>query len=181
MAGEMLRLGEAAPPFSLSGVDGRIWSLTDLAEKSVVVVIFSCNHCPYVQAYENRMVAVQRDYAEQGVQLVAINSNDAVGYPEDSFAEMQKRAKEKGFNFLYLRDDSQAVARAYRATHTPQLFVFDRDRRLRYTGKIDDNWQQPQAARRRYLREALDALLAGTQPAEPMTHAIGCTIKWKRS
>lgn len=181
MASEMLRLGDVAPPFSLSGVDGRLWKLADLTDKSVLVVIFSCNHCPYVQAYEDRMVAIQRDYAERGVQLVAINSNDAVGYPEDSFAEMQKRAQEKGFNFLYLWDDLQAVARAYGATHTPQLFVFGRDRRLRYTGKIDDNWQQPQAARRRYLREALDALLAGTQPSEPMTPAIGCTIKWKRS
>lgn len=181
MASDTLRLGSAAPLFSLPGVDGRMWSMADLAEKSVVVVIFSCNHCPYVQAYEDRMVAIQRDYAERGVQLVAINSNDADDYPEDSFVKMKKRVQDKGFNFLYLRDDSQAVARAYGATHTPQLFVFDRDRRLRYTGKIDDNWQQPQSVRRRFLREALDGLLAGTQPAEPMTHAIGCTIKWKRS
>jgi peroxiredoxin len=181
MDSDTLRLGSAAPQFSLPGVDGRMWSMADLAEKSVVVVIFSCNHCPYVQAYEDRMVAIQRDYAERGVQLVAINSNDADDYPEDSFVKMKKRAQDKGFNFLYLRDDSQAVARAYGATHTPQLFVFDRDRWLRYTGKIDDNWQQPQSVRRRFLREALDGLLAGTQPAEPMTHAIGCTIKWKRS
>lgn len=181
MVSTTLALGDAAPPFSLPGVDGRRWSLADLADKSLLVVIFSCNHCPYVQAYEDRMVAIQREYADRGVQLVAINSNDAIKYPEDSFVEMTKRAQAKGFNFPYLRDDSQSVAHAYGATHTPQLFVFDRERRLRYTGKIDDNWQQPQAVRRQYLRDALDALLSGTQPAEPATHAIGCTIKWRQS
>jgi peroxiredoxin len=111
--------------------------------------------------------------------LVAINSNDAVGYPEDDMDAMIRRAQEKRFNFPYLRDEAQDVARAYGATHTPQLFVFDDDRRLAYTGKIDDNWQRPDAVRRRYLREALDELLAGRTPREPMTHAIGCTIKWR--
>jgi peroxiredoxin len=174
-----LAIGEPAPGFELPGVDGKTHALAEFADKRVLVVVFSCNHCPYVQAYEDRLVAIQREYADRGVQLIAINSNDDRKYPEDNFENMVRRAKAKGFNFPYLRDASQAVARAYGATHTPQLFVFDRERRLRYTGKIDDNWQQPQAVKRPYLREAVDALLADQPPAEPTTHAIGCTIKWK--
>ncbi len=174
-----LTIGDPAPTFSLPGTDGRTHSLDGLSGKPVLVVVFSCNHCPYVQAYEDRLVAIQRDYAGRGVQLIAINSNDDVNYPEDSLEQMVARAKAKGFNFPYLRDASQEVARAYGATHTPQLFVFDRDRSLRYTGKIDDNWQHPAAVTRRYLRDVLDALLSDRAPAESQTHAIGCTIKWK--
>lgn len=173
-----LQQGDPAPDFSLPGVDGQRYSLKDFAEKPVLVVLFSCNHCPYVQAYEDRLIEIQRDYEDRGVQLVAINSNDDVNYPEDSFENMVTRAKAKGYNFPYLRDASQQVALAYGATHTPHLFVFDRHRRLRYTGKIDDNWQRPDAVKRRYLREALEAILRNGEPAEPTTHAIGCTIKW---
>ncbi|MGQ0812553.1 MAG: thioredoxin family protein [Nitrospiraceae bacterium] len=175
---ENLNVGDVAPPFSLPGVDGRTYDLESFKSETLLVIVFSCNHCPYVQAYEERLVGVQRDYADRRIQLIAINSNDAVNYPEDRFDQMKVRAKAKGFNFPYLRDESQQVARAYGATHTPQLFVFDVDRRLRYSGKIDDNWQQPQAVNRRYLRDALDALLQGREPSEPFTHAIGCTIKW---
>lgn len=173
-----LKLGDPAPAFALSGVDGKTCSLEGLAEKPILIVMFSCNHCPYVQAYEDRLVNIQRDYKDRGIQLVAINSNDAVNYPEDNLDQMVARAKAKSFNFPYLRDATQQVARVYGATHTPQIFVFNRERRLCYMGKIDDNWQNPQAVRRRYLREALDALLEGREPAEPSTHAIGCTIKW---
>ncbi len=173
-----LRPGESAPDFSLPAVDGQTYSLSGFTDKSLLVVVFSCNHCPYVQAYEDRLVAVQRDYADRGVQLVAINSNEDLHHKDDSFENMVKRAKAKGFNFPYLRDASQTVAHSYGATHTPQLFVFDGNRRLRYTGKIDDNWQNPDEVTRRYLREALDALLRDDDPAEPATHAIGCTIKW---
>ncbi len=173
-----LQVGDTAPDFSLPGVDGQTYSLKGFSQKTVLVVVFSCNHCPYVQAYEDRLVAIQRDYRDRGVQLLAINSNDDRSYPEDNFDNMIARAKAKGFNFPYLRDGSQQVAHAYGATHTPQLFVFDAHRRLRYTGKIDDNWQRPEAVRRRYLQEALDELLKGREPAEPTTHAIGCTIKW---
>ena len=178
MAQPVLKGSDPAPDFSLPGVDGKTHHLKSFAEKPVLVVLFSCNHCPYVQAYEDRLIEIQRDYGDRGVQLVAINSNDDVNYPEDSFENMVKRAKAKGYNFPYLRDASQQAARAYGATHTPHLFVFDRHRRLRYTGKIDDNWQSPGAVRRRYLREALEAILRNSEPAEPVTHAIGCTIKW---
>ena len=173
-----LRIGDQAPGFQLPGVDGRTHGFEDFAKKPVLVIVFSCNHCPYVQAYEDRMISIQRDYQPRGVQFVAINSNDDVNYPEDGFNAMVERATTKAFNFPYLRDATQEVAKAYGATHTPQLYVFDHDRTLRYTGKIDDNWQNPGAVKRQYLREAMDALLQGAAPAEAETHAIGCTIKW---
>ncbi len=175
-----MKAGERAPDFSLKGVDGKTWSLKDFAGAKALIVVFSCNHCPYVQAYEDRLVALQADYASSGVQLVAINSNDDSAYPEDGFEAMVSRAKERKFNFPYLRDDSQSVARAYAATHTPHLFVFDARRRLAYTGKVDDNWQDEAAVKQRFLREALDDILAGKAPRLAETHAIGCTIKWKR-
>lgn len=174
----VLRGGDPAPDFSLPGVDGKTYQLQSFVGKPALVVLFSCNHCPYVQAYEDRLIEIQREYKDRGVQLMAINSNDDMNYPEDSFENMVKRAKAKGYNFPYLRDAFQQVALAYGATHTPHLFVFDHHRRLRYTGKIDDNWQHPDSVKRRYLREALEAILRDGEPAEPTTHAIGCTIKW---
>ena len=167
-----------APDFNLPGVDGKNHSLSELADKKAVIVIFSCNHCPYVQAYEDRIIAIQKDYARD-VRIVAINANDAHTYPDDNFENMVKRATEKKFNFLYLRDDSQEIAKAYGATHTPQFYLFDEKRKLRYTGKIDDNWQEPGKVKRKFLREALDAVLAGKPVPEPETFAIGCTIKWR--
>ena len=177
-ANHRLRLGDSSPEFSLPGVDGRAYTLAQFSDKPVLIIVFSCNHCPYVQAYEGRVIAIQRDYGRQGVQVVSINSNDAVNYPEDGFDEMVSRSKEKNFNFPYLRDASQEIAKRYGASHTPQLFVFDQHRHLRYTGKIDDNWQHPEAVSRTYLRDAVDALLAHRDPEDPVTHAIGCTIKW---
>ncbi len=174
-----MELKETAPDFSLKGVDGKTYSLKDFGGAKALVVVFSCNHCPYVKAYEGRMVAIQKDYAGKGVRFAVINSNDSAKYPDDSFEEMVKRAKEQGYNFPYLRDETQDVARAYGATHTPHLFVFDPDRKLAYTGKIDDNWQDAGAAKAHYLREALDDILAGKAPRLAQTHAIGCTIKWK--
>ena len=175
-----MNLGDSAPDFSLKGTDEKTYSLASFKDAKALVVVFSCNHCPYVQAYEDRMVEIQRDYLGLGVRLVAINANDARNYPEDGFQEMKKRAEQKRFNFPYLRDESQDAAKRYGATHTPHLFVFDSRRKLAYTGKIDDNWQDPAAVRRHYLREALDDLLSGKAPATPETHAIGCTIKWKK-
>ena len=175
-----LQLGDSAPDFKLPGVDGKTCSLSAFQESKVLVVIFSCNHCPYVKAYEDRMVQIQKDYQDRKVQFVLINSNEDINYPEDSFENMVRCAKEKGYPFPYLRDASQGTARSYGATHTPHLFVFDAERQLRYTGKIDDNTQYPGAVKRPYLREALEDLLAGRPVREAETHAIGCTIKWKR-
>lgn len=174
-----MELKDPAPDFSLKAVDGKSYSLKEFAGAKALVVIFSCNHCPYVKAYEGRMVAIQKDYLAKGVRFAVINSNDSAKYPDDSFEEMVKRAKEQGFNFPYMSDQTQAVARKYGATHTPHLFVFDAARRLAYTGKIDDNWENPGAVRSHYLRDALDDILAEKPPRLPQTHAIGCTIKWK--
>lgn len=168
-----------AQDFNLPGVDGKNHSLSEFKDKKALITVFSCNHCPYVQAYEDRLIDIQKDYGPKGAQVVAINSNESDNYPEDSFENMAARAKMKKFNFPYLRDESQNVARSYGATHTPHIFLFDQRGDLRYTGKIDDNWQEPSKVQRRYLREALDALLAGKPISEPETFAIGCTIKWR--
>ncbi len=174
-----LELGAKAIEFNLPGTDGKNHSLKELADKKAVIVIFSCNHCPYVQAYEDRIIDIQKDYGPKGVQMIAINSNDAVKYSDDNFENMKKRAAQKKFNFLYLRDETQQTAKDYSATHTPHIFLFDGNRQLVYTGKIDDNWQEPAKVTKRYLREALDSILAGKPVAEKETFAIGCTIKWK--
>jgi peroxiredoxin len=173
-----MKIGDKAPDFDLPGADGKNYSLKGLQEKKAVVVIFSCNHCPTVHAYEDRMIAIQKDYEEKGATLVAINSNETEHYPDDSFENMVGRAKEKGFNFPYLRDEDQSVANAYGATHTPHIFLFDENRNLKYTGAIDDNKWEPDNVTRKYLREALDAVLEGKAVSEPETHTVGCTIKW---
>ncbi|MBI3610208.1 MAG: thioredoxin family protein [Nitrospirae bacterium] len=175
-----LPIGEKAPDFHLPGVDGKTYSLQSFSDKAVVVVMFTCNHCPYVQAYEDRLIAVQKDYADRGVQLVAINANETRNYPEDDFPHMVQRAKTQGYNFPYLRDEDQSVAEAYGAHYTPEIFVLDRERRLRYTGRIDNNWQNPKTAMSHDLRNAVDALLGGTAVPQPETHAFGCTIKWAK-
>ena len=173
-----LAIGEKGPDFDLPGVNGQRFSLASFQDSAVVVVMFTCNHCPYVQAYESRFIAIQRDHAARGVSLVAINANETRNYPEDDFPKMVERARAQGYNFPYLRDDSQSVADAYGAQYTPEIFVLDRERRLRYTGRIDDNWQEPGRVKSQDLREALNAVLAGVPVKKPETHAMGCTIKW---
>jgi peroxiredoxin len=174
-----LEIGQRAPDFNLPGVDGKDHSLSSYKDKKVVVVMFTCNHCPYVQAYEDRLISIQRDYADKGVQLVAINANDSAGYPEDDFDNMVKRAKKKNFNFPYLRDDTQRTARGYGAEYTPEMFVLNSKFEVRYIGRVDDNWQNPDKVRSHDLRNALNAILAHKKVENPVTHAIGCTIKWK--
>jgi peroxiredoxin len=180
LATSTLKIGSTAPDFNLTSVDGKKYSLSSFNDKKALIVIFSCNHCPYVKAYEGRIKAIQKDYESKGVNVVAINSNEDVGYPEDSFDEMIKRAKAENFNFPYLRDEDQSVARAYDATHTPEIFLFDNERKLTFHGKIDDNWQEPNKVQNKYLRNALDELLAGKEISVPETFTIGCTIKWKK-
>lgn len=174
-----LKIGDKAIPFKLRGVDDQDHSLSDYAGKSGVSVIFSCNHCPYVRAWEDRMVNIQADYAGKGIQLIAINANDASKYPEDSFSKMKERARDKGFNFPYLRDETQMTARAYGAERTPEVFLFDRDLTLRYHGAVDDNYDDPRAVKDHYLRNAIDFMLAGSEPKRPETKPVGCTVKWK--
>ena len=179
MATNNLKIDSSAPDFSLEGIDGK-YSLSSFDDNKALIIIFSCNHCPYVQAYEGRIKQIQEDYRGKGVLVVAINSNEDVNYPDDSFENMKKRAEGQKFNFLYLRDEDQSVARAYDATHTPEIFLFDRDRKLAFHGKIDDNWQEPNKVQNHYLRNALDELLAGKEISVPETFTIGCTIKWKK-
>ena len=179
MATDTLKIGSYAPDFKLPAIDGKNYSLNDFTLKKALIVIFSCNHCPYVQAYEDRIIEIQKIYSKD-VQVVAINSNDLEDYPDDSFDNMKDRAQIKGFNFPYLRDDSQTVAKAYGATHTPEIFLFDNERKLAFHGKIDDNWQDQKSVKSKYLRNAIDELLAGKQISVPETFTIGCTIKWKK-
>jgi peroxiredoxin len=172
-------VGNPAPAFSLPGVDGNTWSLDSFPDAQLLVVVFTCNHCPYAIASEDRLLEIQADYESRGVRLVAISSNDAEKYRADSFDEMKKRAADKGFNFPYLYDESQEVARAYDAACTPDIFVFDRDRKLIYNGRIDDNWQQPDQVTRRDLRSVLDAALEGRTFNCEHVPSMGCSIKWK--
>lgn len=174
-----MKIGSRAPGFSLPAVDGKFYSLNSFLDKKILVIIFSCNHCPYVQAYEQRIIDLQKEFENRGVQIIAINSNDDKKYPEDSFDEMKKRAADKNFNFPYLRDETQETAKDYGATHTPQIFLFDEHRRLRYEGKIDDNWQEPEKVKSKYLRDAIIEVLDGKEVSVPETFSIGCTIKWK--
>ncbi|NLH60406.1 MAG: thioredoxin family protein [Ignavibacteriales bacterium] len=178
MNSKKLSIGDLAPPFELKGIDSKLYNLSSFMHSELLLVIFSCNHCPYVQAYEKRIIDLQNDFRDK-LAVVAINSNDASRYPEDSFDEMVKRAALVGFNFPYLYDETQQTATAYGASHTPELFLFDMARKLVYTGKIDDNWQEPSKVSSTYLRNAVAELLAGNPVSVPETYAIGCTIKWK--
>ncbi len=173
-----IALSGSAPAFSLPGVDGRTHSLEDYEDARVLVLVQSCNHCPYVQGWEGRLIAIQRDYAERGVRIVAISSNDVSNHPEDSFEEMEARARKQSFNFDYLYDESQSIARALGSERTPEVFVFDGDRRLAYHGAIDDSRDETTVSAH-YLREALDAVLAGATPAMADTPPVGCTVKWR--
>ncbi len=173
----MLPLGSPAPDFDLEGVDGNRNSLQSFSKSGVLVIVFTCNHCPYSKAYENRMIEIQRDYASKGAQLVAINSNDDKAYPEDSYPEMVKRAREKGFNFPYLRDADQRVVDAYGAVCTPHVFLFDAKRTLRYKGRIDDSRDAPNV-KSPDLRNALDDLIQGVPVRVADTKPFGCSIKW---
>jgi peroxiredoxin len=176
-----LGLGSSAPDFALPGTDGRSWRYADAAGPNGLVVMFICNHCPYVKAVVDRIVREAKALHDLGVGAVAINSNDAAAYPEDSFENMVAFARGHGFGFPYLHDESQNVARTYGAVCTPDFFGFDRQRVLRYRGRLDASGRQaaaPETARELY--EAMKQVVeTGRAPAEQMA-SIGCSIKWKR-
>ena len=174
-----LQIGESAPDFSLPGVDGKTYGLADFQDAKILVIVFSCNHCPYVVGSEDRMNDFAKEYSARGVQLVSINSNSQNTYADDSFEHMVERAREKGFVFPYLRDETQEVALAYGALRTPHYYVFDGGRELRYTGRMDDNPRNPGQETTHELRDAVEDLLAGREVAVPLTNPIGCNVKWE--
>ena len=171
-----LEIGHAAPAWTdLAGTDDQTHSLGDLEDAKAVVVVFTCNHCPVAQAYEDRLVQLATDYADQGVELVAINVNNLEA---DKMPAMKERAADKGFNFVYVYDPSQAIGRAYGATVTPHAFLLDGERRVVYMGAIDDN-MNPDEVTKHHLREAIDAVLAGSMPTTATTKQFGCGIKYE--
>jgi len=180
----MQELGNPAPDFSLPGVDGKTYSLSDFKDTKALVIIFMCNHCPYVIAVQDRINQLAKDYLGRGVRFIGINSNDPVKYPSDSFEAMQVRTREQGFTFPYVQDLSQEVAKAYDAVCTPDPYVFESVNGkfvLQYHGRIDDSWKDAGAVTRKDLADALDAVLNGTPVNAEQIPAMGCSIKWKSS
>ncbi|MCL6441496.1 MAG: thioredoxin family protein [Thermoleophilum sp.] len=175
-----LALGAELPAFTLPDTDERPHTLPDEAGEAATVVVFTCNHCPYALAWHDRLIDVVRDYRDRGVAFFFVNPNDAERYPDDSFAAMKERvAADGGWPAPYLRDESQEVARAFGAKTTPDVFVFDSERRLAYRGAPDSDYQDP-AKQAEWLRSALDALLAGQRPDPATTDPVGCSVKWKQ-
>jgi len=168
-----------APNQKMKNVDGRELSLANIRGQHGTLVIFSCNSCPWVKAWQNRIVAIGNEYQNKGIGVVAINSNDPNVQSEDSFAQMQQVAKAEGYEFPYVVDVTSDVARAFDATRTPEAFLFNTDGKLVYHGTIDDDAHNPKQVEEHYLRNALDALLAGKEIPEPETKSLGCSIKFR--
>ena len=173
-----LNVGDRAPGFELPDTDGATWSLAD-GDTAATVVVFTCNHCPYALAWHERLAQAARDYSDRGVRFLAINSNDANRYPRDSYEAMQQRVAAEDWPMPYLHDDTQDVARTYGAKTTPDVFVLDRERRLRYRGAPDSDYDDP-SQNAQWLRDALDAVLSGGEPSRAETRPVGCSIKWKQ-
>jgi peroxiredoxin len=176
-------VGDKASDFKLKNVDGKFVSLSDYPDAKGFILIFTCNHCPFAQAYQDRIIAIDKQYKSKGYPVIAINPNDPGLVPDDSYPAMQERAKEKGYTFPYLFDEHQQVYKMYGATRTPHVFLLqkaaDNSLVVKYIGAIDDNYQDPQAVTQNYLSNALDNLIAGKQIDPDFTKAIGCTIKSK--
>jgi peroxiredoxin len=174
------QVGDKAIDFRLINVDGNYVSMADFPDAKGFIVIFSCNHCPYVVAYEDRMIELHNEFAPKGFPVIAINPNDPVAEPRDSYELMQVRAKEKGFPFPYLKDRGQKIYPIYGATRTPHVYLLERqgdDLVVAYIGAIDDNFRDADQVEEKFLANAIEALLAGERPNPDVTRAIGCTIK----
>jgi peroxiredoxin len=179
-ASTMLPLGTKAPDFALIGTDGRTFSLSDFEGASALLVIFMCNHCPYVIHVAPELARLAREYQEKGVAVVGISSNDVAEYPQDSPEQMVHEVESRGYTFPYLFDETQEVAKAYRAACTPDFYVFDQQQRLVYRGQMDGSRPKSDISLTgEDLRRALDAVLAGQAVPEQQTPSLGCNIKWK--
>ncbi|KAA9332372.1 thioredoxin family protein [Hymenobacter busanensis] len=177
------QVGDKAADFKLKNVDGKLVSLADNKAAKGYIVVFTCNTCPYAQAYEDRIIALNKKYAAQGYPVVAINPNDPQIAPGDSYADMQKRARSKQYAFPYLLDESQDVARTYGATRTPHVYVLQRagsEFKVAYIGAIDNNTEDANAATAKYVEQALTEIMAGKPATTSATKAVGCGIKWKK-
>lgn len=172
-------VGDKADDFSLLNVDGKMVSLSDFKDVKGYIVIFTCNHCPYAQMYEERIIALHNKYKPKGFPVIAINPNSPLIVPEDSYEEMVKRATAMNYPFPYLFDKEQTVYPKYGATRTPHVFIMDTNRVVRYIGAIDDNPELPSLAKNRWVENALEAMLRGESPKPDYTVAIGCTVKKK--
>lgn len=174
------KIGDVATDFSLKNIDEKNVSLKDMEDAKGYIVIFTCNHCPYAQAYEERIVALDKKYKEQGYPVVAINPNNPEKMQDDSFEKMQERAAEKGFTFPYLLDEGQKIYPQYGATKTPHVYILektDKGNVVKYIGAIDDNYEDASAVTEKYVENAVDALLGGKEVPVKETKAIGCSIK----
>ena len=174
-------LGTLAHDFELPGVDGKTYTLNSFANQKILVLIFMCNHCPYVKAVLQRLIDLQNFFSGRGIQLIGINSNDATRYPDDSFDNMKAVAQARDISFPYLFDETQETAKVYGAVCTPDLYVYGEGRKLLYRGRIDDNWEHPEQVTRQDLKLALEDILAGRPVPNEQIPSMGCSIKWKTS
>jgi len=163
----------------MKNVDGKMLSIADVTGKAGTLVIFTCNHCPFAKDWEQRIVELANTYSGKGIGVVLVNANDPATHTDDGFEEMQARAKSRGMKIPYVVDDTSGVARAFGASVTPEAFLFDKAGKLAYHGTIDDNRKEPDKVKARYLKDALDAVVAGKAPAVPETKGLGCGIKFR--
>lgn len=183
-AQDTYQVGDLVADFNLPAVSGNDISMGNYDAADGFIVIFTCNHCPYSKLYEDRIIDLNNTYSEQGYPVIAINSNDPEAYKEDSFKNMKKRSKEKGFTFEYAFDETQEVAKRFGATRTPEVYLISKNvdgYTLEYTGAIDDNAKQPDEVTTTYLEDAIQSLREGKKVEPGKTKAIGCTIKWKKA
>lgn len=175
---EKNEFGTPVPEFKLLGVDQKTYQTKDFLNKRPLVIMFICNHCPYVKAIEDRLITLGHDLKKLNMNLVAICSNDEVTYPDDSFENLKKRALEKNYPFFYLHDKTQEVAKTFGAVCTPDYFVYDQNAKLAYRGRLDDSWKEPQQVTKRELYDAVVELSENKKISHPQTPSMGCSIKW---
>lgn len=174
----VLKTGDTMPHFMLPSTDGGTVD-SDVLTGKAFVIVFTCNHCPYAQAVEPRLIALGEEFRSENVQFVLICSNDALVYPDDSFEAMAKRATDKQYPFPYCQDATQEVAKSFGALCTPHCFVFDHEKKLRYKGRVDDHWKDEAKVTKRELKDSISALLEGKNPTVAEANAMGCSMKWR--